>query len=620
MNRITVTVLICITFFSTLVATPAVESALVSSEHPCPVIPSEARTARGRSRGTLCFASWQSNLNVSANVTAKDLLVSPVAANWPSYNGDYTGRRYSTLKEINTTNVSQLSLAWVFHPGNTERLEATPVVVRGIMYVTAANDAFALDARTGRVLWHHVRPVSSGLLDDAAGHKNRGVAVWKNSVYMETDDAHLLCLDARSGGLRWDVQYADKEKHYGATSVPLIVNDAVIVGTSGGDSGVRGFVAAFDADTGKEKWRLWTIPGPGEFGSNSWPGDSYLHGGATTWMPGTYDPELDTIYWTTSNAAPDFAGDTRPGDNLYTASVLAIDSQTGKLKWYFQFTPHDLYDYDANETPVLVDLPDQAGSIPALSSPTEPGRNTPNLSSRAQREERSESRAVERPCVSTSCGARHLLLQANRNGFFYVLDRTNGRFLNATPFVDKLNWAKTIDSTGRPILSGRIPTANGTLICPGIDGATNWHSPSYNPETGLFYLLAKEGCSVYFSAPKAFKKGETYYGTGTKLAPDDHAQKILLALSVPDGKVVWRYPQVGRADSWGGTLTSAGGLVFFGNDTGFLEAVDARTGRSLWHFNTGQIMRASPMTYSLGGTQYVAVAAASDLFVFSLPH
>jgi alcohol dehydrogenase (cytochrome c) len=552
-------------------------------------------------RGPAAWQRSQSNLNVTTGVNEQDLLVAPVTANWPSYNGDYSGRRYSALKEIDTRNVSQLRLAWVFHPGNTERLEATPVVVRGIMYVTSANDAFALDAGTGRVVWHHTRPLSTGLLDDAAGHKNRGVAVWKNSVYMETDDAHLLCLDARSGGLRWDVAYADKEKHYGATSAPLIVKDAVIVGTSGGDSGVRGFVAAYDAATGKRKWQLWTIPGPGEFGSNSWPGDSYLHGGATTWMPGTYDPELDTLYWTTSNAAPDFVGDTRPGDDLYTASVLAIDPNTGKLKWYFQFTPHDLYDYDANETPVLADLTGQGGGTPALSS-------------------RAEQSGVEGPCVSRFCAVRHLLLQANRNGFFYVLDRTNGQFLQATPFVEKLNWATGIDATGRPLLSGRIPTADGTLICPGIDGATNWFSPSYNHDTGLFYVMALESCSVYFSHPKPFKKGETYYGTGTKLAPDNHAQKTLLALSVPDGKVVWRYPQVGRGDSWGGTLTSAGGLVFFGNDTGYLESVDARTGHSLWHFNTGQIMRASPMTYSLEGSQYVAIAAASDLFTFSLPH
>jgi alcohol dehydrogenase (cytochrome c) len=513
----------------------------------------------------------------STSVSAEDLLASPVGTNWTSYNGDYTGRRYSSLHEINEANVAQLRAAWIFHTGNSQRLEATPVVVNGIMYVTSANDAFALDARTGRVLWHHQRNESSGLLDDAAAHKNRGVAVWKNFVYMETDDAHLLCLDARSGGLHWEIQYADKVKHYGATSAPLVVKDEVVVGTSGGDSGVRGFLAAYDALTGKLRWRFWTIPAPGDFGSSSWPGDSYLHGGGTTWMPGTYDPELNTLYWTTSNPAPDFSGDSRPGNDLYTDCVLALDTDTGKLKWYFQFTPHDLYDYDANETPVLVDTLEKG--VP-----------------------------------------RHLLVQANRNGFFYVLDRTNGKFLNAAPFVEKLNWAKSVDSAGRPVLSGRIPTKEGTFICPGINGATNWFSPSYNPDTGLFYVLALENCNLFFSKFTPFARGETYYGTGTKLPPDEHAQKILLALSVPDGKLVWRYPLVGQGDSWAGTLTTAGGLVFLGDDSGSLEAVDATNGHPLWHFNSGQTMHASPMTYAVDGIQFVAIASGSNVFTFSLPH
>jgi alcohol dehydrogenase (cytochrome c) len=516
-------------------------------------------------------------LTAVTTVGAEDLLARPVGANWTSYNGDYTGRRYSSLREINAGNVVQLRAAWVFHPGNSQNLEVTPVVFHGIMFVTSANDVFALDARTGRALWHYRRPISPGLLDDAAAHKNRGVAVWHDSVYVETDDGHLLCLDARSGGLRWDVEYADKAKHYGATSAPLVVKDSVIVGTSGGDSGVRGFVAAYDAETGKLKWRFWTIPAPGEFGSSSWPGDSYLHGGGTTWMPGTYDPELNTLYWTTSNAAPDFVGDSRPGDDLYTACVLALDPVVGKLKWYFQFTPHDLYDYDANETPLLVDVEEDGTT-------------------------------------------QRLLVQANRNGFFYVLDRTNGKFLRATPFVDKLNWAKGVNASGRPILSGRIPSVDGTYICPGIDGATNWFSPSYNPDTGLFYVIALESCNQFFAKPRDFVRGETYYNTGTKLAPDEHSQKIVLALSVADGKAVWRYPQVGAGESWGGTLTTAGRLVFFGDDAESLEAVDAATGRALWHFNTGQRFRASPMTYAVDGVQFVAVSAESDIFSFALPH
>lgn len=527
--------------------------------------------------GVPLAAQEQASVTTDTNVSADDLLVRPVGANWTSYNGDYTGRRYSSLQEINVANVARLRAAWVFHPGNSERLEATPVVIRGMMYVTSSNDVFALDGRTGRVVWHYQRPVSSGLLDDAAAHKSRGVAVWRNSVYTETDDAHLLCLDARSGSLRWDVEYADKRKHYGATSAPLVVKDEVVVGTSGGDSGVRGFVAAYDAATGKMKWRFWTIPGPGEFGSSSWPGDSYLHGGGTTWMPGTYDPELNSLYWTTSNAAPDFVGDTRQGDDLYTACVLALDPDTGKLKWYFQFTPHDLYDYDANETPVLLDA--------------------------------NENGAKQR-----------LLIQANRNGFLYILDRTDGKFLRATPFVEKLNWAKGVDATGRPILTGRIPTAEGTYICPGIDGATNWFSPSYDPDTGLFYVMALEACNVYFAKPKAFSKGETYYNTGTKHPPNDHAQKILLAFSVTDGKLAWRYPQVGSGNSWGGTLSTAGGLLFFADDAQCLEAVEAATGRVLWHFNTGQTISASPMSYAVSGVQYVAISAGSNVLSFTLPH
>jgi alcohol dehydrogenase (cytochrome c) len=513
---------------------------------------------------------------VPQQVRPEDLTAQPVGENWTSYNGDYSGGRYSSLQQINTSNVARLAAAWVFHPGNSQSLEATPIVVRGLMFITSANDVFALDARTGRELWHYHRQVSSGLLDDAAAHKNRGVGVWQNYVFVETDDAHLIKLDARSGNLQWDVTYADKTKHYGATSAPLVVKDAVIVGTSGGDSGVRGFVAAYDATTGKLQWRFWTIPGPGEFGSASWPGDAYLHGGGTTWMPGTYDPQLNTLYWTTSNAAPDFVGDSRPGDDLYTACVLALDPDTGKLKWYFQFTPHDLFDYDATETPVLLDT-EENGSM------------------------------------------RHLLVQANRNGFFYVLDRIDGRFLRATPFVEKLNWATGIDAAGRPILTGRIPTAEGTNICPGIDGATNWFSPSYNPVTGLFYVMALESCNLFLSKPEEFVKGQTFYNTGTVLPRGERPQKILLAIAVASGKRAWSYPQTGQGNSWGGTLSTAGGLVFFADDANSFEAVEATSGRALWHFNTGQNIRASPMSYAVAGVQYVAIAAGGDVFCYSLP-
>jgi len=507
----------------------------------------------------------------------ENIAASPNGKNWASYNGDYSGQRYSSLSGINTSNVSHLRAAWIFHAENTSRLEVTPVVYNGVMYVTASNTVSALDARTGRELWKHARAVSSGLIDDAAAHKNRGVGLWKNRVYMETDNAHLLCMDARSGRVLWDVTYADSTKGYGATGAPLVVKDQVIVGTSGGDSGVRGFLASYDAETGALRWKFWTIPGPGEFNSASWPGDAYLHGGGTTWMPGTYDTESNTLYWTTSNPAPDFAGETRPGDDLYTDCVLALDADTGKLKWHFQFTPHDLYDYDANEAPVLIDADVQG----------------------------------ER---------RKLLVQANRNGFLYILDRTNGELLKVTQFLKEVTWAKGINDAGRPILSGLIPTAEGTRICPGIEGATNWHSPSYSPETRMFYFLALENCNMFFSKPSEYKEGATYYSTGTKKIQTEQQQKILLAYSIPAGTLTWRYPQAGKGTSWGGTLATAGGIVFFGDDTNSFAAVDARTGRLLWDFNTGQTIRASPMSYEVDGVQYIAIAAGSDVLSFSLPH
>jgi alcohol dehydrogenase (cytochrome c) len=510
------------------------------------------------------------------NVTTADLRANPPSANWLSYNGDYSGRRFSSLAEINSDNVKQLHAHWVFHSRSSDSLEVTPVVVNGVMFVTSANDGFALDARTGREIWHHERPVTSGLIDDASAHHNRGVGVWHDRVYMETDNAHLLCLDARSGHLLWDVEYADASKNYGATSAPLVVNDKIIVGTSGGDDGVRGFLAAFDPLNGKLVWRFWTIPGPGEFGSSSWPGDMYLRGGGTTWMPGTFDAELNTLYWGTSNPSPDFDGGPRPGDDLYTDCLLALDPDTGKLKWHFQFTPHDLFDYDATETAVLIDGVFQ-GEF------------------------------------------RKLLVEANRNGFVYVLDRSNGKFLSATRFVEKLNWAKEIDAGGRPITSGVMPTAAGTRICPGMLGATNWFSPSYNPSTHLLYFMALESCEVYSLRPEPFAVGRTWYATGTKRIPGEPGQKILLAYNVDTGQIVWRYPQVGDGDSWAGTMTTAGGLVFFGDDAGSFEAVDARTGTPLWHFNTGQSLHASPMSYAVNGTQYVAIASGSDLFAFALP-
>ena len=516
------------------------------------------------------------SVSVEINVNGAELATLPVGKNWPSYNGDYSGQRFSSLEQINGKNVASLRAQWAFHAPNSDSLEVTPVVVNGMMFVTSANDAWALDAQTGRIVWHHARPITEGLIDDASQHHNRGVAVWGSSIFMETDNAHLLCLDARSGHLRWDVAYTDGNRNYGATSAPLVVNGKVLVGTSGGDDGVRGFISAYDADTGRLVWKFWTIPAPGEPGSGSWPGDSYLHGGGTTWMPGTFDRETNTVFWGTSNPAPDFDGDVRPGDDLYTDCVLALDADTGKLKWYFQFTPHDLYDYDAEETPVLIDAIWQGQP-------------------------------------------RKLLVEANRNGFLYVLDRTDGKFLSAVRFVEKMNWAKGIDEHGRPIRSGVQPTANGTRVCPGFSGATNWYSPSFNPSTKLFYFMASENCEIYLVSAEKFTPGQTYYSTGARRSPSDRSQKMLLAFELGADKPKWAYPQAGNGQSSGGTMTTAGGLVFFGDDSQSFEAVDAETGAALWHFNTGQDIHASPMSYAVNGNQYVSIAAGSNVFSFGLP-
>jgi alcohol dehydrogenase (cytochrome c) len=496
---------------------------------------------------------------------------------WISYNGDYTGRRYSSLAEVTPANVSHLAVKWTFHTTGAGIMEVTPVVVAGVMFITRSNDAYALDAATGKQLWHTTRAVSDGLIDDASGHINRGVAVLGTRIYMETDNAHLLCLNARTGKMIWDVLYATGNRNYGATSAPLIVKDKVLVGTSGGDDGVRGFVAAYDAQTGKEAWRFWTIPAPGEKGSESWPGDMYKHGGGTTWMPGTYDAELNTIFWGTGNPSPDFDGSVRPGDDLYTSSLLALDPDTGKLKWHFQFNPHDLYDYDAVQTPVLV-----------------------NTSFKGQ--------------------PRKLVVSANRNGFLYILDRTNGKYLYSKQFSTVQNWAKGIDENGRPISNNLIPDETGVTVCPSYSGGTNWYSPSYDPATNMFYFRSLEECSLFKAKPEPFEEGKGYYSTGVENAPGDHPQwGFINAFDLNTLDFAWRYRLVGEENAIAGVMSTAGGLVAFGNDAKGFEIADAHTGKQLWVYSLGVGMHASPMAYGIAGKQYFAVAAGDNVFAFALP-
>ncbi len=498
-------------------------------------------------------------------------------ADWPSYNGDTKGYRHSALTQISKSNVSRMVPKWIFNLPNTPTLQGTPVVVDGVMYVTSANQCYALDAGTGREIWHYSRPRTRNLVGNAAGGVNRGVAVAGDRVFMVTDHAHIIALNRLTGALLWETEMADWRQNYNATVAPLTVGNLVITGSSGGDEGVRGFLAAYDQATGKEIWRFWTVPAPGEPGSETWKGGGIEHPGAATWLTGTYDPELDTLYWPTGNPTPDLYGDNRQGDNLYSDSILALDPKTGKLKWYFQFTPHDVWDYDAQETPALIDATWQG-----------------------------------KP--------RKLLVQANRNGFFYVLDRTNGEFLLGTKYIKNVTWATGLTPQGRPVrVPDTEPTLEGRRVCPSLEGASNWYSTSFNPATGLYYVQTNDKCGVFTKIPMEWAAGRGYMGGSFVQAPDEPAQRVLRAIDIQTGKVAWELPQVGPVTSWGGTLSTASGLVIFGEDSGALMAADATNGKPLWSFKTNQNWKASPMTYSFDNRQYVAVASGSAILAFGLP-
>jgi alcohol dehydrogenase (cytochrome c) len=511
--------------------------------------------------------------------TTFENIARPGRGEWPTYHGLLSGNRHSPLDQITAKNVSRLAPAWTFPvPDGQRALQVTPVVAGGLMYVTAPNAAWALDARTGRQVWHYSRPRTQGLVGDPASGINRGVAILGDRIFMQTDHAHVIALHRLTGHLLWDVAMADYRQHYGATSAPLVVNDLVIAGVSGGDEGNRGFLDAYKASTGERVWRFWTVPGRGEPGFETWDESAIEHGCAATWLTGSYDPEARLLYWPTGNPCPDYNGDNRKGDNLYSNSVIALDPDTGKLKWHFQFTPHDLHDWDATETPMLVDA--EFGGRP-----------------------------------------RKLLLHADRNGFFYVLDRLTGELLLAEPFVKNLTWASGIGKNGRPILlPNQNPTLEGVRVCPSVEGATNWPSMSFNPSTGLFYLMAYESCSIFTKRTQSWERGKSYYAGDTRRSPSDTSRKYLRALDVRTGKIAWEIAGVGGGILASGVMSTAGGLIFYGDSTGgAFVAADAATGALLWHFNTGESWRASPMTYELEGKQYIGVAAGSTIMVFALP-
>jgi acido-empty-quinoprotein group A len=512
----------------------------------------------------LLFAQALHSRSASAQGLDPAALLKPPTDTWPTYNGDYSGARYSTLDQINAGNINSLTLAWAFQ-SHGQAIKSTPLEVNGILYFTVPDNVWAVDARYGRMIWHYERK-SEG---DHIG--NRGVAMYKNWLYLTTPDAHLVCLDAKDGTVRWIVELADPKLEYFSTMSPLVIRDHVIVGVSGDMTDIKGFLESIDPDTGKIQWRWYTEPDPGQPGSETWPkdNDAILHGGGMTWMTGTYDPDLNLLYWGTGNPNPVLAGDGRLGDNLYTCSIVALNPDSGKLAWYFQPSPHDVHDWDAVETPVLFNA-DFDGK------------------------------------------PRRLLAQASRNGFFFVLDRTSGEHLVTAPFIDQ-TWAKGIDSRGRPIAKpDATPSPDGALVDPGSDGSTNWMAPSFDPQTGLFYVNARRLFSVFYNTVTG--KAEGWGGRDRIL----WANSTLRALNYRTGKLVWNH-EIGDGENLAGILTTAGHLLFSADNSGNLLALDPATGKTLWHLYAGGNMDASPMTYQLDGRQYLIIAVQDVLFAFALP-
>lgn len=491
-------------------------------------------------------------------------LLKPATDTWASYNGDYTGRRYSPLKRINAQNVKHLSLAWAFQ-SKSVAIKSTPLQVNGILYFTVPDNVWAVDARSGREIWHYKYQARGG---DHIGH--RGVAMWKDRLYFETPDCHLICLNARNGSVIWDIEFADYKLGYFGTVAPLVVRDQVIIGVSGDVTDLPGFLRSVDAVTGKTLWQWNTEPKPGEPGSETWPQgtDAIKHGGGMTWITGSYDPETNLLYWSTGNPNPVLAGSGRMGDNLWTCSVVALNADTGKLVWYFQPSPHDVHDWDAVQTPVLFD-----GDFEGK--------------------------------------PRKLIAQASRNGYFFLMDRVTGQHLLTAPFIET-DWAKGIDERGRPVARpDKEPAPDGALVNPGSDGSTNWMSPTYSPDTGLFYVVARRIWSIFYLT--ASGKPEGWGGRDRNL----YANSVIRALDYKTGKVRWS-KEIGEGESVAGLLSTAGGFLFTADTTGNLMALDPKTGETLWHAYPGARVVTSPMTYELDGKQYIVVGAGDVLFAWTV--
>ena len=507
-----------------------------------------------------------------AQVTYERILnASKEPQNWLTYSGDYNGHRHSELSQINTETVKALAPRWVYQTGALGKFETTPLVVDGMLYGTAQDDrVFALDARTGRPIWQYQYLYPSDIRP-CCGRVNRGVAILGDKVYLGTLDAHVVALDARTGNVVWDVTATDYRKGYSFTLAPLAVKNLLVVGISGGEYGTRGFIDAYDANTGERKWRFNTTPGPGEPGHETWAGDSWKIGGAPAWITGTFDKDTNQLFWTTGNPAPSNRRAQREGDNLFSNSLLALNADTGKLNWYFQYTKHDEHDWDSTQVPVMIEL-----------------------------------------------DGKKLIAHANRNGYFYLIDRTTGKLIFSRPYA-KTTWSVAKDEEGRPLATKESsPTLEGREVCPGAAGATNWMSPTYDPQTRLFYVTAREQCDIFSTAPQENEPGHAYYGSA--YFPSSDAEPYWGALRAIDpltGEEQWEFKHI--TPSWSGVLSTEGGLVFTGDSEGNFIALDAKTGKALWHFQMGGAVVAAPMTYAMDGKQFVAIAAGSALFVFALP-
>jgi alcohol dehydrogenase (cytochrome c) len=496
-------------------------------------------------------------------------------SNWLTYSGNYQSHRYSSLNQITRENVGRLKPAWIYQVRRTGIVETSPIVVDGVMYITEPpSTVTALDVRTGRPLWTYSPAIPPDVLIIGSPPVNRGVAVLDQSVFVGTVHGHLIALDAKSGAVRWDVVVDENKRGYYMTAAPLALNGKILIGVSGAEAGIRGFLDAYAPATGKRLWRSYTVPAVGEPGSDTWGGDSWQTGGGSAWLTGSYDPALNLVYWGTGNPGPDWNGDARPGDNLYTCSLIALNAADGKIKWHFQFTPHDVHDWDSNEIPVLFDA-------------TINGR------------------------------PRKLVAMANRNAFYYVLDRETGEFLTGTSYA-KQTWADGLDAKGRPRLRpGMEPSLEGTLVFPNIQGASNWPSPSYSPQTNLFYQAAREMSTHYYKGEARYKPGEAFTGGGGRAINGDDAWGAVRALEATTGRMKWEFKLL--TPPWTGLLSTAGGLVFGGTEEGNFFALDAVTGQPLWDLQLGAAVKANPISFGVDGKQYVAIAAGYSLYVFGLP-